>query len=177
MAASPPLGRMADRLGGNGLSMSSQQRGSTDKRPVNVGLYAGAAGLLAVIAIVAGVTLGAEYALPIVILAVLLLGFFAINDHWARRNLDRHGGDPIAAQADESEALPTAHVIPDETALGDTEEAHSEISPLDLPRDAPGRKAAEEQAAAGSEETTRGHREGAAKGPQLNHDDAPPSRD
>jgi hypothetical protein len=40
--------------------------------------------------------------------------------------------------------------------LGDTNEAHDEISPHDLPVDHPGRKAAEE--AAGSEDgTTRGN--------------------
>ncbi len=43
----------------------------------------------------------------------------------------------------------------DETPLGDTPEAHDEIVPEDLPRDHPGRKAAERQAAAG-DGTTRG---------------------
>jgi hypothetical protein len=37
----------------------------------------------------------------------------------------------------------------DETPLGDTPEAHDEISPHDLPKDHPGRKAAEEQAGEG----------------------------
>ena len=43
----------------------------------------------------------------------------------------------------------------DETPLGDTPEAHDEISPHDLPKGHPGRKAAEEQAG-GEEGTTRG---------------------
>ena len=37
----------------------------------------------------------------------------------------------------------------DETPLGDTPEAHDEISPHDLPKGHPGRKAAEEQAGGG----------------------------
>lgn len=44
----------------------------------------------------------------------------------------------------------------DDTAVGDTPEAHDEINPHDLPPDHPGRRAAEEQAG-GTEGTTRGH--------------------
>jgi hypothetical protein len=40
--------------------------------------------------------------------------------------------------------------------LGDTNEAHDEISPHDLPKDHPGRKEAE-RAAGGEEGTTRGN--------------------
>jgi len=43
----------------------------------------------------------------------------------------------------------------DETALGDTPEAHDEISPHDLPLDHPGRDEAERQAG-GDEGTTDG---------------------
>ncbi|MEA2290849.1 MAG: hypothetical protein QOD55_2846 [Solirubrobacteraceae bacterium] len=51
----------------------------------------------------------------------------------------------------------------DQRPLGDTPEAHGELSPHDLPKDHPGRAAAEDQA----EElggTTPGHREGGATG-------------
>ena len=44
----------------------------------------------------------------------------------------------------------------DETAAGDTPEAHDEISPLDLPPDHPGRKEAERQSG-GVEGTTEGN--------------------
>jgi hypothetical protein len=44
----------------------------------------------------------------------------------------------------------------DETPVGDTPEAHDEITPHDLPKDHPGRQAAEEQAAAHGG-TTRGN--------------------
>ncbi len=51
---------------------------------------------------------------------------------------------------------PLGPVTPDhKTPLGDTPEAHDEIVPEDLPRNHPGRKAAERQAAAG-DGTTRG---------------------
>ena len=46
----------------------------------------------------------------------------------------------------------------DDTAVGDTPEAHDEINPHDIPLDNPGRKAAEEQAG-GTEGTTRGDAE------------------
>lgn len=44
----------------------------------------------------------------------------------------------------------------DETPLGDTPEAHDEISPHDLPLGHPGRQAAERQAG-GEQGTTRGN--------------------
>jgi hypothetical protein len=43
----------------------------------------------------------------------------------------------------------------DERPLGDTDQAHDEISPEDLPKDHPAREAVEEQAG-GSDGTTRG---------------------
>ena len=44
----------------------------------------------------------------------------------------------------------------EETDLGDTPEAHDEVSPHDLPKDHPGRQAAEELAG-GEGGTTRGN--------------------
>jgi hypothetical protein len=150
---------------------------ATSTRPANLRLYAATAGLLAVFAIIAAAFLGAQYAIPIVILAALLLGFFALNDLTARRVLQRHDGDALAVQDDQTETTPTAHVIPDETALGDTAEAHAEISPHDVPKGSPIRKAIEHQARQHPRGTTRGNANGADGGPQLAHDDAPPSRD
>jgi hypothetical protein len=52
---------------------------------------------------------------------------------------------------------PLGPATPDEeTPLGDTPEAHDEISPHDLPPDHPGRKAAEEESG-GTGGTTRGN--------------------
>lgn len=45
----------------------------------------------------------------------------------------------------------------DETPAGDTPEAHDELSPLDLPRDHPGRREAEREAG-GIDGTTKGNR-------------------
>jgi hypothetical protein len=44
----------------------------------------------------------------------------------------------------------------DETPLGDTPEAHDELSPIDLPPDHPGRQEAERDAG-GAEGTTKGN--------------------
>jgi hypothetical protein len=55
-----------------------------------------------------------------------------------------HDGAPHDTQARE----PLGPLTPDaDTPLGDTPEAHDEISPHDLPKDHPGRQAAEAQAA------------------------------
>ena len=57
--------------------------------------------------------------------------------------------------ADKDEPLGPA--TPDDaTDLGDTPEAHDEISPHDLPPGHPARKDAERQAAGGQSDTTRG---------------------
>ncbi len=99
----------------------------------------------------------ASFAIPIALVALLVFAFFLFNDALARRQLERHGGDEQAVQADEDDALPTAHVIADDdTALGDTAEAHAEVSPHDFPKDSPARHAAEEQAAQNASGTTRG---------------------
>jgi hypothetical protein len=137
----------------------------------NVTLYAATAVLFCLFAAAAGILAGAQYIVPIAILGVLVLGFFVLNALLARRSLARHGGDPETAQEDGDDGMPAAHVIPDdERPLGDTAEAHDEISPHDLPLDSPARRAAERQAAH-RDGTTRGDREGAAGGPTLEQDD------
>ena len=93
------------------------------------------------------------------IIAVLIAGWFVLNGA-ARRNVASRHDSPEDAMSDETEPLPSAHLIPDdETAAGDTPEAHDEINPHDLPPDHPGRRAAEEQADESGEDdvpTTRG---------------------
>ena len=55
--------------------------------------------------------------------------------------------DPRPSEHDEDADEPLGPATPDDqTDLGDTPEAHDEISPHDLPPDHPGRQAAEEQA-------------------------------
>ena len=65
-------------------------------------------------------------------------------------------------QTDGETALPATHVEADDsTALGDTEQAHDQVSPHDLPVDHPGRIEAEHQAGESlerSEGVTRGDR-------------------
>ena len=96
-----------------------------------------------------------------ILTVVVLVGIvLAINGAMRKRVTSRH--DSIEdALSDETEPLPSSHLIPDnETAAGDTPEAHDEINPHDLPAGHPGRQAAEEQAEAepGDDDarTTRG---------------------
>ena len=57
--------------------------------------------------------------------------------------------DEKAPPHDEDADEPLGPLTPDdETAVGDTPEAHDEINPHDIPRGHPGRRAAEEQAEA-----------------------------
>jgi hypothetical protein len=129
-------------------------------------IFTATAILLTIFAIAAGVLAGPEFTLPIAILAALVLGFLALNTLLARRTMQRHDGDPSVAQQDAGDGLPAAHLIPDDRPLGDTAQAHDEISPHDLPKDSPARRAAEAQAAR-RHGTTRGHEQGAAGGAVL----------
>ncbi len=66
---------------------------------------------------------------------------------------DQHAPGPHDEASDE----PLGPVTPDEeTALGDTPEAHDEVSPHDLPPGNPGRAAAE-ALAGGEDGTTKGN--------------------
>lgn len=129
---------------------------------------AGAATLFVVFAVAAGALAGAQYVVPIVILGVIVLAFIALNGLLSRRSLERHGGDSQAAESDEADGLPSAHLITDDRPLGDTAQAHDEISPHDLPKYSPSRRAAEAQAARRGG-VTYGNEEGAAGGDELEH--------
>lgn len=97
-----------------------------------------------------------EFLIPVVILAVLVMGYALVTRRLAKRVISRDGSMD-AAMSDNEDPVPGAHLVPDDdTALGDTPEAHDEISPHDLPKDHPGRQAAEQQAGS-SGGTTRGH--------------------
>ena len=94
----------------------------------------------------------------IVAAAVVFVAFIAI---FAALNVflaKRSGGT-----GDRDDAVPSAHLSPgaDDRPLGDTPEAHDEISPHDLPVGHPGRPAAERQAG-GEGGTTQGHQDGGA---------------
>ena len=78
--------------------------------------------------------------------ALILVGIIAVmatGEFLLKKRTEGRSGDPMS---DSSDPIPTTHLATDEkTPLGDTSEAHDELSPRDLPKDHPGRKAAEEQ--------------------------------
>ena len=88
----------------------------------------------------------AIWTVPVLILfGVVAVGF--VGHLLLRRRVEQTGGDTT---------LPASHVETDDsTALGDTEQAHDEVSPHDLPHDHPGRLEAERQSRAGVTEGTR----------------------
>ena len=108
-----------------------------------------------------------EFLLVGVLIALLLAAIFGVNFLARKRIEDTHHGSMDKAMEDNQEDIPAAHLLADdETALGDTDEAHDELSPHDLPITHPGRKAAEELVAreGDGDGTTRGHAEGGASG-------------
>src|SRR3954447_14463508 len=106
--------------------------------------------LVAAFLVVFGVTViltgNPLYLIAAVMIAALVIGWALFNRAMTKRVAARH--DSIEdAMSDETEPIPSSHLIPDnETATGDTPEAHDEINPHDLPPDHPGRRAAEVEA-------------------------------
>lgn len=82
---------------------------------------------------------------PVLILVAILVVAGLVELGLKKRLERRHDGDLDAAMADSSDPLPSTHLVTDDdTPLGDTKEAHDELSPHDLPKDHPGRRAAED---------------------------------
>jgi hypothetical protein len=107
--------------------------------------------------------------IPGAILALIVIGWGVTNRAATKSLEERHGGDIERAMSDESEPLPSAHLlaVEDDRPAGDTPEAHDEINPRDIPPDSPARQAAEEQVAAeAGDGETRGNVEGAQGGPE-----------
>ena len=136
--------------------------------------------LFAIVAAVAAIAGGISWAIPVVLVAIIVAVYALANRALGDREMARHGGDEHDALRDDREGgLPKAHVIgDDETALGDTPEVHAEVSPHDFPKGAPERRAAERMAEEedGEAETTRGHadpseREGRLRQPSRTRDD------
>jgi hypothetical protein len=110
------------------------------------------------------------YIIAAVMIAALVVGWALLNRVMTKRVADRHGSIEDA-MSDESEPLPSTHLIPDNaTAAGDTPEAHDEINPHDIPAGHPGREAAEAQAEQEARDdgarTTRGEEERVRAAPQ-----------
>src|SRR5947209_5137660 len=108
----------------------------------------------------------AIYLVPAAIL-LLVIGAMALAQWSLKRRLEHRHGEDIedAVQADSEDPVPSAHLAKDErTPLGDTQEAHDEINPHDLPKGHPGRAEAEHEAAQAErferpeEGVTRGNR-------------------
>jgi hypothetical protein len=115
-------------------------------------LLALGAGLGAVVVIVAFVA-DAGLAWPLLILFALCLVVAVVYRLIAGSNRD---------DADHTDSLPKQPATRSRP-LGDTPEAHDEISPHDIPLYSPARRAAEQQAG-GVAAATRGHRQGGAAG-------------
>ena len=131
----------------------------------------------AIVAAVAALAGGISWAIPVVLVAIIVVVYALANRKLGEREMASHGGDEQDALQDGREGgLPKAHVIgDDETALGDTPEVHAEISPHDFPKDSPQRKAAEQMAAEEPDDATRGHedpseREGRIRHPSHDHE-------
>lgn len=137
-------GSAADQLAATGFDRVERRR-----FPALMGLGAVLGAVVVIVAFVAD----AGLAWPLLILFALCLTVavaYRLIAGSSRDDADHT--DPVPKQ-------PATRSRP----LGDTPEAHDELSPHDIPRYSPARRAAEHQAG-GLAGTTRGHREGGAAG-------------
>ena len=95
----------------------------------------------------------ALWIIPLAVLLVIVVAYFATNRAMTRRIADKHGGEAERSISDEREAIPSTHLIGDNRPLGDTPEAHDEINPHDIPLDNPARHAAREHVGGEGSET------------------------
>jgi hypothetical protein len=106
-----------------------------------------------------------EWIVPALVLMLLVLGYALVNWLLTRRVVREHGSLEHA-MSESDDPVPATHLIADdETALGDTPEAHDEITPHDLPKSHPGRAEVEERLGD----------EGARRPPRTTRGDADPS--
>ncbi len=87
-------------------------------------------------------------AIPIVIVALIALAFWALQRYLGNLALRRHGGDATAVNSDETDPIPATNAIQEEEggALGASQEQHAELSPHDVPPGSPLRREVERQA-------------------------------
>jgi hypothetical protein len=127
-------------------------------RPRPKGLYPAVgvtAGFYAVTALAAGLFAGPEFAVATIAAGLIPLTVVTLSIAAARSKTAESGGRyRDLSAADHDDPYP-AIGLDDERPLGDTPDAHDEINPHDLPKDHPGRTAAERLAEAGRG-TTRG---------------------
>jgi hypothetical protein len=144
-------GRARPAAGREHAAMASDRFDGVERRRFPA-LIAVGAGLGAVVVIVAFVA-DAGLAWPLLILFALCVAVAVVYRLVAGSNRDdAYHNDSVPKQ-------PATRSRP----LGDTPEAHDELSPHDIPLYSPARRAAERQAG-GLAGTTRGHRQGAAAG-------------
>src|SRR5919112_6506383 len=134
-------------------------------RPEGTGLLLGGVGAFyGICALAAAIFAGPAEAIATLLAGIIPMTGAALWVATARAKTRRSAPaehDPAAADSDD----PFPGVGADEARpLGDTAEAHGEISPRDLPPDHPGRQEAERQAEA-RDGLTPGHREGGAAEP------------
>jgi hypothetical protein len=137
--------------GSDGDNLASDRFDGVERRRFPALLALGAA-LGAVVVIVAFVA-DAGLAWPLLILFALCVAVAVVYRLVAGSNRD---------DADHTDSLPKQPATRSRP-LGDTPEAHDELSPHDIPLYSPARRAAERQAG-GRAGTTRGHRQGGAAG-------------
>ena len=134
-------GEEPGRVPVTGEPIEESERGGGGQAPAPTtgrfkGLLAVGLGIVVIVAVAAAVMAGGSYAIPVLVLAVLVLGFVGFHRLLARQKSARHGdrvGDEVASDSED----PVPHFgLEEDTALGDDSDAgsqdageHSEMRP------------------------------------------------
>jgi hypothetical protein len=135
-----------------------------DDRPRLGGMYwflGGVAAFYLLAAAAAWILDGPGYGIATLLAGLIPLTAAALLVASTRRGTARAGDTLVDATVEDDADRVPAMGADERRPLGDTPEAHDEITPHDLPKDHPGRKEAERQADEHGG-TTPGHREGGA---------------
>jgi hypothetical protein len=85
-----------------------------------------------------------EWAIPVAILALVLLAVGLIESLIARQKVARHGGRERALEADADDSVPM-QAVADDVPLGASADVHADLGPHDLPQGTPARQEVKER--------------------------------
>ena len=144
-----------------GLKILAERRPGRPRPGIAWLLLGGVVAFYVVAAVVAGAFNGAGYTIVVLLAGFVPATAVVLAMALAREKSVAEGGRVRDATAeDHGDPFPGLG-LDDETAVGDTPDAHDEITPHDVPKDHPSRREAERQAG-GPHGTTRGSVPGAA---------------
>jgi hypothetical protein len=139
-----------------GLKLLAERRPGRPRPGIAWLLLGGVVAFYVLAALVAGAFNGAGYTIAVLLAGIVPATAVVLAMATVREKTIAEGGRVRDAKAEDHDDPYPGLGMDDDTPLGDTPDAHDEITPHDLPKDHPARREAERQAG-GPHGTTRGN--------------------